>query len=107
MVNCFVTCPLTGSDIDVECSPETQQELLDNTSSVLEENSGSPMMMGEALPKKKQKKKTSRGTRMIGEGTSLNDIPLSWQNCRCAWVGFGREAEGLWPLIPFQSTHVT
>ena len=38
---------LAGSDIDVECSPETQQELIDSTSSVLEENSGSPIMMGE------------------------------------------------------------
>ena len=78
-----MTCPLAGSDIDLECSPETQQELIDSTSSVLEENTGSPMMMGEALPKKKEKKKTSRGTRVIGEDTSLNDVPHSWWNFRC------------------------
>ena len=38
---------LAGSGIDVECSPETQQELIDSTSSVLEENSCSPMLMGK------------------------------------------------------------
>ena len=106
MKRCFVSCPLSGSDIDVKCSPETQQELiLYSTSSVLEENFGSPMMMGKALPKKKEK--TSRGTRVIGEVTSLNDVPLSCRNCRCAWVGFGIEADGSRPLIPFRSMPVT
>ena len=54
----------------MECSPETQQELIDSTSSVLEENTVSPMM-DKALPKKKEKKKTSRGTRVIGGGHFL------------------------------------